>query len=264
MGKKKIITYLFSIILILIASYFFYYHRTYFLNLNIIQTLNDYLGLMILPVALFIFLFCLLLSRKKTIERLANEIRLYFFLLLCYSLVFSFIIYTEKIISIDYDTSKNLINLSLYKYKIGYVGAYMLYYITNLPYPFKNIMLSLYASNFILLFLIIFKPLKNYIKTSIEESIKRRKMIREETELMEQIKIKEFLEEQEITKIKKLEDSKTETRNNKINELKALKNKKTKRAKKQELKLFMTEEMQSKKEKLKEKPLKTIINVDED
>lgn len=81
---------------------------------------------------------------------------------------------------------------------------------------------------------------------------------------MEQIKIKEFLEEQEITKIKKLEDSKTETRNNKINELKALKNKKTKRAKKQELKLFMTEEMQSKKEKLKEKPLKTIINVDED
>lgn len=40
-------------------------------------------------------------------------------------------------------------------------------------------------------------------------------MIREETELWNKSKIKEFLEEQEITKIKKLEDSKTETRNNK-------------------------------------------------
>ncbi|MBQ3437215.1 MAG: hypothetical protein IJG31_01680 [Fusobacterium sp.] len=211
---KLVYVYFFIISLFVIGNFF----DNPVKQTGIYEKIDQYFGVTALIALLFLLCYGLIFFIKNKIKRFAWEVKLYFMLTAIFFSIYIYILMNSgleiktldslNLISLNEEYFKNLIELCLYKYQIGYVPTYLLWLILNLKYPFSNIFLTLVFSTFLLVFLVIYAPIKNYIRDAYRERKARKKLEREEKQLHEQIKLKEYLEKNETIKKIKFRENK--------------------------------------------------------
>lgn len=204
-------------------------------NIFFTELLNKYLGVMIIPVFLFLFFYGFIFLSDNKIKREVNEIRLYLSLILIICITFIFILFETGInfynfqeFIIDEKFLSDFIENSIYKYKIGYFFTYIFYFLLSLRGKIKELLLVILGISVFSLFLIIFSPLKNYFKKKYLKYKEEKERLRKEKLLCEQIKIKEALDKKIRNKEMKFKENKEKIMQEKIMEFrKGVKLKKT-------------------------------------
>lgn len=210
--KIKVVHIYFLSLILLFLGYFI---ENPLKRIGFYEQLEKYFGLTQIPIFLFLVVYGLLFLKKKSVKRAVLEIKLCFLLIVIVLGLFTYIIYNSGLnfiniekIELNEDYFKNLIEISLYKYSIGYIFTYLLFLIVSLNFAFYKIFYILLAIQLILIILIIFSPIKNYLKKSIREYKEKKRTEKEERLLKEQIKIKEALEKKETLKKVKFRENK--------------------------------------------------------
>lgn len=213
-------------------------------NIFLFKESIDYFGITLIPIFLFLILYGLIFFKEPSLKRIVLEVKLYLFLIFMFFLIYTLLLWkaginAKNIFTFEFDENfiKNILDLSIYKYKIGYFPSFILYKILSLKTKASNIILGIGIVDIVLLFLIIFNSTKIFIFSRIETFKENSRLKKEEKLIQEQIKIKEFLQKNETEKIKKF---------NKLKEKKLFENK-------EKIKYFKNEST-----------LKKIINIDED
>ena len=202
MKRIKYVYFYFLFLLYLIVGFF---GDVPLIKKGIYENLYNYMGLMLIPTLLFFVLygFVFMLENKK--KRFFWELRLYYIYILFFIIAYIFIlanlginIGTAPGFEINADFIRNLINKSLFEYKIGYLPTYLLYEFINLSLRFKQIPFhyfyyGLYGLAFFLFLLMVFGPLIR----SINRAKEKRKRAGMNSGLMEQFEIQEKLEKGE-------------------------------------------------------------------
>lgn len=214
--KKLNLVYIYFLFLFLICLGYFIENPIK--DTGIYEKANLYFGITQLAIIIFFIFYGLIFLNKNKIKRFALEIRLYFLLIVAFLSLCIYVIYNSGLnifnlnflnnIVLDEVYFRKLIEDCLYKYKVGYVPTYLLWLILKLNFPFKNIITGIFIVQFLLIFLIVFAPIKNYIKSSVIKYREKKKLEREERLLKEQIKIKESLEKNETLKKIKFRENK--------------------------------------------------------
>ena len=136
MKRIKYVYFYFLFLLYLIVGFF---GDVPLIKKGIYENLYNYMGLMLIPTLLFFVLygFVFMLENKK--KRFFWELRLYYIYILFFIIAYIFIlanlginIGTAPGFEINADFIRNLINKSLFEYKIGYLPTYLLYEFINL------------------------------------------------------------------------------------------------------------------------------------
>lgn len=201
-----------------IYIYFFLYSiLDYYFNgklrqAGIFDTLKSYMGITGIP-----FLFAVTVSMtisphlKDRTKKMLLSVRLHCFFILSVCCIYMFFMHKlqlpfEKEMA-DSSVIEKFLQLGIYKYKIGFISAYLFYLIlTNVMYIYIYIALSVLM--FCTTFLITVRPIKMTI-TRIYHNYKEKKRIEYEEQLLrEQIAIKEALEKREILMREKMEQEK--------------------------------------------------------
>ena len=168
MKRIKYVYFYFLFLLYLIVGFF---GDVPLIKKGIYENLYNYMGLMLIPTLLFFVLygFVFMLENKK--KRFFWELRLYYIYILFFIIAYIFILANLGInfgtapgFEINADFIRNLINKSLFEYKIGYLPTYILYEFINLSLRFKQIPFhyfyyGLYGLAFILFLLMDFEKL---------------------------------------------------------------------------------------------------------
>lgn len=215
MKRIKYVYFYFLFLLYLIAGFF---RDVPLIKKEIYENLYNYMGLMLIPTLLFFVLygFVFMLENKK--KRFFWELRLYYIYILFFIIAYIFILGNLGInfgtapgFEINGDFIRNLINRSLFEYKIGYLPTYLLYEFINLSLrfekiPFHYFYYGLYGLVFFLFLLMIFGPLIRSLNRSKERRKRERERIKAESKIREQIEIKEKLEKGEKVSTIKLEN----------------------------------------------------------
>ena len=206
MKRIKYVYFYFLFLLYLIAGFF---RDVPLIKKEIYENLYNYMGLMLIPTLLFFVLygFVFMLENKK--KRFFWELRLYYIYILFFIIAYIFILGNLGInfgtapgFEINGDFIRNLINRSLFEYKIGYLPTYLLYEFINLSLrfekiPFHYFYYGLYGLVFFLFLLMIFGPLIRSLNRFKERRKRERERIKAESKIREQIEIKEKLEKGE-------------------------------------------------------------------
>lgn len=188
-----------------ISSYFF---NSKLKSTGIYSVLENYLGILIFPALIMLILSPLFFFIKDQKKKMVFNVKLHAFLILLISCLYLFIAYKLKLPFTKELADDNIIekflDLSIYKYKIGFIAAYLFYLIL------KNIMFCyIYAGLGFLIFCTFFLITAKFIKTTtcrIYHEHKEKKRIQKEEQLLrEQIAIKEALEKREADKKLKME-----------------------------------------------------------
>ena len=201
MKRIKYVYFYFLFLLYLIVGFF---GDVPLIKKGIYENLYNYMGLMLIPTLLFFVLygFVFMLENKK--KRFFWELRLYYIYILFFIIAYIFILAN---LGINIGTApgfeiRNLINKSLFEYKIGYLPTYLLYEFVNLSLRFKQIPFhyfyyGLYGLAFFLFLLMVFGPLIRSINRAKEKRKSERKRAGMNSGLMEQFEIQEKLEKGE-------------------------------------------------------------------
>ena len=206
MKRIKYVYFYFLFLLYLIVGFF---GDVPLIKKGIYENLYNYMGLMLIPTLLFFVLygFVFMLENKK--KRFFWELRLYYIYILFFIIAYIFILGNLGInfgtapgFEINGDFIRNLINRSLFEYKIGYLPTYLLYEFINLSLrfekiPFHYFYYGLYGLVFFLFLLMIFGPLIRSLNRFKERRKRERERIKAESKIREQIEIKEKLEKGE-------------------------------------------------------------------
>ncbi len=218
MKRIKYVYFYFLFLLYLIAGFF---RDVPFIKKEIYENLYNYMGLMLIPTLVFLVLYGFIFMIEDKKKRFFWELRLYYvyilFFIIAYILILSNLginLGTAPGFEINSDFIRNLINKSLFEYKIGYLPTYILYEFINLSlkfkqYPFHYFYYGLYGLGFFLILLIIFGPLIRSLNRAKEKRRKERERLKAESKIREQIELKEKLEKGE-----KLSTFKAERKNN--------------------------------------------------
>ena len=218
MKRIKYVYFYFLFLLYLIAGFF---RDVPFIKKEIYENLYNYMGLMLIPTLVFLVLYGFIFMIEDKKKRFFWELRLYYvyilFFIIAYILILSNLginLGTASGFEINSDFIRNLINKSLFEYKIGYLPTYILYEFINLSlkfkqYPFHYFYYGLYGLGFFLILLIIFGPLIRSLNRAKEKRRKERERLKAESKIREQIELKEKLEKGE-----KLSTFKAERKNN--------------------------------------------------
>ncbi|MDU1909919.1 ABC transporter permease [Fusobacterium sp.] len=190
-----------------------YFISSYFFNGKLKSTgiyliLGNYLGIIIFPVLFMLILSPLFFFIKDRKKKMIFNVKLHAFFILLISCLYLFITYklelpfTKELA--DDNIIEKFLNLSIYKYKIGFIAAYLFYLIL------KNIMFCyIYSGLGFLIFCTFFLITAKFIKTTIcriyHEHKEKKRIQKEEQLLREQIAIKEALEKREADKKLKME-----------------------------------------------------------
>ena len=206
MKRIKYVYFYFLFLLYLIAGFF---RDVPLIKKKIYENLYNYMGLMLIPTLLLLIFYGLIFTIENKKRRFFWELRLYYMYILFFILVYIFILSnlgitptTASIVELNGDFIRNLINRSLFEYKIGYLPTYLLYEFVNLSLRFKQIPFhyfyyGLYGVGFFLFLLIIFGPLIRSMNRAKEKKRKERERIKAESKIREQIEIKKKLEKGE-------------------------------------------------------------------
>lgn len=223
MKKIKTVHIYFLILFMLVLGYFV---ENPLKKIGFYEQVNKYFGITQLPIFSFLLLYGLIFFKKDKIKRTVAEIKLWFLLVILILMLFVYIFYLSglnifsyenlKTIVLDDNYFKNLIKISMYDFNMGYVFSYILYLIASLNFKFYQIFLTIVGIQFVLLFLIIYSPIKNYIKRNVKAYREKKKREREEKLLREQIKIKEALEKNETLKKVKFRENKEKVLKEKV------------------------------------------------
>ena len=206
MKRIKYVYFYFLFLLYLIVGFF---GDVPLIKKGIYENLYNYMGLMLIPTLFFFVLygFVFMLENKK--KRFFWELRLYYIYILFFIIAYIFILANLGInfgtapgFEINADFIRNLINKSLFEYKIGYLPTYILYEFINLSLRFKQIPFhyfyyGLYGLAFFLFLLMVFGPLIRSINRAKEKRRIERKRAEMNSSLIEQFEIQEKLEKGE-------------------------------------------------------------------
>lgn len=206
--KRIRIVFIYFLVLFLICLSYFV--ESPLKELRIYEKAIQYFGITLLPALLFFVFYGFIFFCKDRIKRFVYEVKLYFFLVFVILVLYTYIIYKSGLdltdlqnIILDDGYYRNLIEICIYRFRIGYVPTYILWLILNLKFSFQNIFYGMLLAQLVLFFLIVYAPIKNYIRDNYRAYKERKRLEREERLLYEQIKIKESLEKNEtIRKIK--------------------------------------------------------------
>lgn len=188
-----------------ISSYFF--NRKLKSN-GIYSTLENYLGIIIFPALLMLVLSSLFFFIKDRKKKMVLNVKSHAFFILLISCLYLFIMYKLELPFTkefaDNNVIERFLNVSIYKYNIGLIAAYLFYLIL------KNIMYCyIYTGLVFLIFCTFFLITIKFIKTTIcriyYEHKEKKRIQKEEQLLKEQIAIKEALEKREADKKLKME-----------------------------------------------------------
>lgn len=224
-SKKIKITFL------VVISFFFLGIFSYLFYNDIIEKLNslveynytrnilyDYLGKTTVPICVFLLFYIYFVFIKRNKIKIHNEIRFYLSFILMYSIFFTFIVLFENISVIDDSNAVDFLNVCIYKYKIGYIATYILYSI--LKFNIKYILYIFIIVDFILIFLVVFNPIKEFIRLLFLDKQREEQVEMESEELKEKLKIKKVLMEKETIKLKKYQEAKERINQEKAEKLK--------------------------------------------
>lgn len=212
MKRIKFVYIYFLFLLYFIGGYFI---KLPFIDKGIYEKIYKYLGIMLIPALLFFILYGSVFLIKDKKVRFFWELRVYYIFTFFIIAVYLYILFSSgvyfinvKNFEINGEFLKNLINKSLFEYKIGYLPTYVLYELMNITlkfnqYPFYYFYYFSVGLEVFLILLMIFTPMRRSIKKSNARRKKERQRAKIEAELMEQIKIKEDLERKEALKIQK-------------------------------------------------------------
>ena len=215
MKRIKYVYFYFLFLLYLIAGFF---RDVPLIKKKIYENLYNYMGLMLIPTLLLLIFYGLIFTIENKKRRFFWELRLYYMHILFFILVYIFILSnlgitptTASIVELNGDFIRNLINRSLFEYKIGYLPTYLLYEFINLSLrfekiPFHYFYYGLYGLVFFLFLLMVFGPLIRSLNRFKERRKKERERIKAESKIREQIEIKEKLEKGEKVNTIKLEN----------------------------------------------------------
>lgn len=190
-----------------------YFISSYFFNgklksTGIYSTLENYLGIIIFPALLMLVLSSLFFFIKDRKKKMVLNVKSHAFFILLISCLYLFIMYKLELPFTkefaDNNVIERFLNISIYKYNIGLIAAYLFYLIL------KNIMYCyIYAGLGFLIFSTFFLITIKFIKTTIcriyYEHKEKKRIQKEEQLLKEQIAIKEALEKREADKKLKME-----------------------------------------------------------
>lgn len=201
--KKIKFVYIYFIILFLLA--FGYYIDNPLKQTGIYEIAIEYFGI---TLGFIIFFFVveglIYLFQENNFKRKVYEFRLVLFLILNFLGLYTYILLENGLninnidsLVLDKIYFRNLIDMCIYKYKIGYVPTYLFYLLLNLKYKFRDIFYGIVGAQFLIVFLITCNPIRIYIRNSIKSYKAKKEKERKEKLLYEQIKIKESLERKE-------------------------------------------------------------------
>lgn len=190
-----------------------YFISSYFFNgkvksTGIYSVLENYLGIIIFPTLLILILSPLFFFIKDRKKKMVLNVKLHAFFILLISCLYLFIMYKLElpftVEFADNNVIERFLNISIYKYNIGLIAAYLFYLIL------KNTMYCyIYAGLGFLIFCTFFLITIKFIKTTIcriyYEHKEKKRIQKEEQLLKEQIAIKEALEKREADKKLKME-----------------------------------------------------------
>lgn len=190
-----------------------YFISSYFFNrklksTGIDSTLENYLGIIIFPALLMLVLSSLFFFIKDRKKKMVLNVKSHAFFILLISCLYLFIMYKLELPFTkefaDNNVIERFLNVSIYKYNIGLIAAYLFYLIL------KNIMYCyIYTGLVFLIFCTFFLITIKFIKTTIcriyYEHKEKKRIQKEEQLLKEQIAIKEALEKREADKKLKME-----------------------------------------------------------
>ena len=206
MKRIKYVYFYFLFLLYLIVGFF---GDVPFISKGIYENLYNYVGLMLIPTLLFFVLYGFVFMIKNKKRRFFWELRLYYIYIISFVVVYIFILSnlginlnTAPTFTINTDFIRNLINKSLFEYKIGYLPTYLLYEFVNLSLRFKQIPFhyfyyGLYGLGFFISLLIVFGPFIRSINRAKEKRRIERKRAEMNSSLIEQFEIQEKLEKGE-------------------------------------------------------------------
>lgn len=208
---KKVLKFLYLKYLYL--YFVIYFISNYFFNgklksTGIYSTLENYLGIIIFPTLFMLLLSPLFFFIKDKKKKMVFDVKLHAFFILLISCLYLYIVYRLKLPFTrelaDDNVIERFLDLSIYKYKIGLIAAYLFYLIL------KNIMFCyIYVGLGFLIFSTFFLITAKFIKTTIcriyHEHKEKKRIQKEEQLLREQIAIKEALEKREADKKLKME-----------------------------------------------------------
>lgn len=211
--KKIRLVYIYFLALFLLCVGYFI--ESPMKELRIYEKATQYFGITLIPLFLFFIFYGLLFFCKDIVKRFVYEIKLYFILIVIILALYTYIIYNSGLdfsnlrnINLNEEYYRTLIEECIYDFKIGYVPTYVLWLILNLKFSFQNIFYTVLIIQVLLTFLVIYKPIKNYIISSYRAYKERKRLAEEEKLLYEQIKIKEALEKKEALKKIKFRENK--------------------------------------------------------
>lgn len=190
-----------------------YFISSYFFNgklksTGIYSTLENYLGIIIFPALLMLIFSSLFFFIKERKKKMVLNVKSHAFFILIISCLYLFMMYKLELPFTkefaDDNVIERFLNISIYKYNIGLIAAYLFYLIL------KNIMYCyIYAGLGFLIFCTFFLITIKFIKTTIcriyYEHKEKKRIQKEEQLLKEQIAIKEALEKREADKKLKME-----------------------------------------------------------
>lgn len=220
--KKIKFVYIYFILLILI--YFGYFIDNPIIKMEVYEKVKEYFGITSLFIVFFLIVEGLIyLLQENKFKRKIYEFRLILFLILNFLGLYTYILLENGLNINNIDTLvldkayfKNLIDISIYKYKIGYVPTYLFYLLLNLKYKFRDIFYTMVGIQFLIVFLITCNPVRTYIRNSIRNYKTKKEKERKEKLLYEQIKIKESLERKETERKLKYKKTKEQDMEEKI------------------------------------------------
>lgn len=214
MKKIKFVYFYFVILLFVVLGYFI---NSPLRKIGIYNKLDQYFGVTLFPTLLFFIIYGLIFLKENSTKRIVAEIKLYMIFISLFLFLSTLIIYFSgldfssiegiKNISLDQNYFKNLIDNCIYRYKIGYFPTYLLYSILTLKYKFFNIFIALILIQVILIFLVVYSPIKNYFRDKIRQYRDKKRIEEEEKLLQEQIRIKEYLEKKQTIKRMKFKEN---------------------------------------------------------
>ena len=142
MKRIKFVYIYFLFLLYFIGGYFI---KLPFIDKGIYEKIYKYLGIMLIPALLFFILYGFVFLIKDKKVRFFWELRVYYIFTFFIIAVYLYILFSSgvyfinvKNFEINGEFLKNLINKSLFEYKIGYLLTYVLYELMNITLKFNQ------------------------------------------------------------------------------------------------------------------------------
>lgn len=199
----------------LFLSFFLYLFPTIFHIEMQKEWIHMYFGNLIYLLFFVFLLYGIRMWIEETGAKIAFEIRIFFFVF-CFLSALSLILFHQvgvnlQTLSVTEEMRNQLLNISIYRYQLGLIGAYGLYSFSNLTsYPFYYYCYFLMGVFGVSFFLLGYKPVQKRVKQAIQRRRDRKKREREERLLKEQMQIKRALEREEYRKKLQFEQRKSE------------------------------------------------------